>query len=344
MLGPNGAGKSTLVRAVATLLRPDAGRLRVAGIDAARHPEQVRAVIGLAGQFAAVEPAMTGRENLVDGGPPVRARPPVGPGRGRRGARASSASRTRPTAWSAATRAACAAGSTSAPASSAGPACCCSTSRPPASTPAAASSCGRPIRALVRSGTDVLLTTQYLDEADQLADHITIVDHGRAIASGTPEELKGMAGRDVIEIRVRRPDDLGARRVESSRGVGDDDVRIDRADPPGHGRGRSRPRGPGRPRCASSPAVASRSTTSASAGPPSTRCSSPSPAGPPPTPPDHHHPHDRSHHVRHHPPLQRHVDRATACRRPARTAGRPRAPPRPRSPGARCASSGARRS
>ena len=65
MLGPNGAGKSTLVRAVATLLRPDAGRLRVAGIDAARQPERVRAVIGLAGQFAAVEPAMTGRENLV---------------------------------------------------------------------------------------------------------------------------------------------------------------------------------------------------------------------------------------------------------------------------------------
>src|SRR6266508_1953882 len=64
LLGPNGAGKTTLVRAVATLLRPDAGTLHVAGIDALRHPAQVRRVIGLAGQFAAVEPAMTGRENL----------------------------------------------------------------------------------------------------------------------------------------------------------------------------------------------------------------------------------------------------------------------------------------
>ena len=65
LLGPNGAGKSTLVRAVATLLVPDGGTLTVAGIDAARHPEQVRRIIGLAGQHAAVEPALTGRENLV---------------------------------------------------------------------------------------------------------------------------------------------------------------------------------------------------------------------------------------------------------------------------------------
>ncbi|MET0909924.1 MAG: ATP-binding cassette domain-containing protein, partial [Ilumatobacteraceae bacterium] len=65
VLGPNGAGKTTLVRAVATLLKPDAGSLRVTGIDAVKHPQQVRRVIGLAGQSAAVEPALTGRENLV---------------------------------------------------------------------------------------------------------------------------------------------------------------------------------------------------------------------------------------------------------------------------------------
>src|SRR5206468_2700151 len=64
VLGPNGAGKTTFVRAIATLVRPDAGTLRVAGIDAGRHPERVRRVIGLAGQFAAVEPTMTGRENV----------------------------------------------------------------------------------------------------------------------------------------------------------------------------------------------------------------------------------------------------------------------------------------
>jgi ABC-2 type transport system ATP-binding protein len=65
VLGPNGAGKTTFVRAVATLVRPDAGALRVAGIDVARNPQQVRRIVGLAGQYAAVEPAMTGRENLA---------------------------------------------------------------------------------------------------------------------------------------------------------------------------------------------------------------------------------------------------------------------------------------
>jgi ABC-2 type transport system ATP-binding protein len=64
------------------------------------------------------------------------------------------------------------------------------------------------IRALVAAGTDVLLTTQYLEEADQLADHVVIVDHGRSIATGTPDALKRQAGRDVVEIRVRRADDL----------------------------------------------------------------------------------------------------------------------------------------
>jgi ABC-type multidrug transport system ATPase subunit len=82
------------------------------------------------------------------------------------------------------------------------------------------------IRSLVRAGTDVMLTTQYLDEADQLADHIAVIDHGRSVADGTPEELKAMAGRDVIEIRARRSEDLDAIRAVLH-AVGDEDVRID---------------------------------------------------------------------------------------------------------------------
>src|SRR5438105_2731497 len=126
LLGPNGAGKTTFVNSVATLVRPDAGELRVAGIDVFGEPKKVRQVIGLAGQFASVEPAMTGRENLN----------------------------------------------------------------------------------FVADGVDVLLTTQYLEEADQLARDVVIVDHGRVIDAGTPDELKDRSGRDVIEVRPRSAGDL----------------------------------------------------------------------------------------------------------------------------------------
>jgi len=226
VLGPNGAGKSTLVRAVATLLRPDGGHLRVAGIDVARQPERVRAVIGLAGQFAAVEPAMTGRENLV-----MVARLF---GHGRRSARVAAdvvlgrlgledAGDRLVRGYSGGMRRRLDLGASLV----GGPRLLLLDEPTTGLDPRSRIELWQAIRMLVRSGTDVLLTTQYLDEADQLADHITVVDHGRSVASGTPEELKGMAGRDVIEIRVRRPEDLGA--VESVlRGVGDDEVRVDR--------------------------------------------------------------------------------------------------------------------
>jgi ABC-type multidrug transport system ATPase subunit len=225
VLGPNGAGKSTLVRAVATLLRPDSGHLSVEGIDAVRRPHEVRGVIGLAGQFAAVEPALTGRENLV-----MVARLF---GHGRRGARAAaeavlaqlgleeSADRL-VRGYSGGMRRRLDLGASLV----GGPRLLVLDEPTTGLDPRGRIELWQAIRSLVRAGTDVLMTTQYLDEADQLADHITVVDHGRAVANGTPEELKGLAGRDVIEIRVRRADDLGS--VEAVlAGVGDDEVRVD---------------------------------------------------------------------------------------------------------------------
>jgi ABC-2 type transport system ATP-binding protein len=143
VLGPNGAGKTTFVRAVATLLTLDEGSLRVAGHDVRKEPEAVRRAIGLAGQFAAVEPAMTGRENLE-----LVARLF---GQSARSARANAAAVLEQLGLSEAadreprpTPAACAASSTWRPAWWARRGSCCWTSRPPAWTPGAASSCGTP--------------------------------------------------------------------------------------------------------------------------------------------------------------------------------------------------------
>jgi ABC-2 type transport system ATP-binding protein len=207
VLGPNGAGKSTFIKAVATLLRPDGGRLLVAGIDAVAHPERVRRVIGLAGQNAAVEPALTGRENLV-----MIARLF---GHDRRGARAAADAvlaeihltddADHPVrCYSGGVRRRLDLG-----ASLVGAPRLLLLDEPTTGLdPRTRLDLWESIRDLVRAGTDVLLTTQYLEEADQLADHVVIVDHGRVIATGTPTELKARAGRDVIEVRARRADDL----------------------------------------------------------------------------------------------------------------------------------------
>ncbi len=209
ILGPNGAGKTTFVKAVATLLRPDSGSLRVAGIDAIDHPHEVRRVIGLAGQSAAVEPALTGRENLV-----MIARLF---GHGSRAARAaadvvlSEISLTddadRPVkGYSGGMRRRLDLG-----ASLVGAPRILLLDEPTTGLdPRTRLELWDSIRALVAAGTDVLLTTQYLEEADQLADHVVIIDHGRSIATGTPTELKARAGLDMIEVRVAHGADLAA--------------------------------------------------------------------------------------------------------------------------------------
>ena len=200
LLGPNGAGKTTIVRILTTLLDPDGGSARVAGFDVVRDAEALRSVIGLAGQYAAVDENLTGRENLDLVGRLYhlgRSEAAGGPTR----CWSASSSPTPPTGPSRPTRAGCAAASTSGPAWSAGPRCCSWTSRPPAWTRAAAS-LWDVIRELVNDGTTLLLTTQYLEEADRLADHIAVIDGGRVIAEGTTDELKSRVGGDLLALRV----------------------------------------------------------------------------------------------------------------------------------------------
>jgi ABC-2 type transport system ATP-binding protein len=209
VLGPNGAGKTTFVSAVATLLRPDAGTLSVAGIDAMRHPEQVRQVIGLAGQHAAVEPALTGRENLVMvarlfGHDRIGARRAAAAVLDQLGLTDDADRLVRGYSGGMRRRLDLGASLVGAPR-------VLLLDEPTTGLdPRSRIDLWEAIRALVQSGTDVLMTTQYLEEADQLADFVVIVDHGRTIATGTPAELKSRAGQDMVEIRVRHATDLGA--------------------------------------------------------------------------------------------------------------------------------------
>ena len=178
LLGPNGAGKTTAVRILTTLLEADAGTARVAGLDVKRDAAELRAQIGLAGQYAAVDENLTGFENLEMVGRLYH----LGKAQSRSGptsCSSASSSPRRPSGRPRPTPAACAAGSTSPPRSSRGRRCCSSTSPPPGSTRAAGSACGRRSRRRVAAGATVLLTTQYLDEADRLADQIVVIDHGQ---------------------------------------------------------------------------------------------------------------------------------------------------------------------
>ena len=227
LLGPNGAGKTTFIRMVATLLRPDSGQLRVGGHDVRREAAAVRRSIGLAGQFAAIEPAMTGRENLE-----LVARLF---GQRRKDAKANASSvldslgltdagdrlvRT----YSGGMRRRLDLG-----ASLVGAPKLLLLDEPTTGLdPRSRIELWDTIRTLVKQGTDVLLTTQYLDEADNLASHIVIIDHGRVVAAGTPAELKRRIGGKVIEVHVRHHDDL-APVARVLRGLDHGDIRIDDA-------------------------------------------------------------------------------------------------------------------
>ena len=202
LLGPNGAGKTTFISAVATLLKPDAGELRVAGIDVLANPKAVRQVIGLAGQYASVEPAMTGLENLqmvarLFGLSKEEATTASVDVLGRLGLSDAGDKLVRD--YSGGMRRRLDLG-----ASLVGSPRLLLLDEPTTGLdPRSRIDLWEGIRGLVADGTDVLLTTQYLEEADQLARDVVIIDHGRVIASGTPDELKNMAGNDVIEVRPR---------------------------------------------------------------------------------------------------------------------------------------------
>ena len=201
LLGPNGAGKTTAVRILSTLLRLDGGRATVAGLDVARQPREVRARIGLTGQYAAVDEVLTGRQNLEMFGRLFHL------GRRRAADRATElleqfdltdAADKGVGAYSGGMRRRLdlAASMILAPA-------VLFLDEPTTGLdPRSRGEVWESVRALVAGGTTVLLTTQYLEEADKLASRITVIDQGRAIADDTPDGLKGLVGGDRIEVVV----------------------------------------------------------------------------------------------------------------------------------------------
>ena len=225
VLGPNGAGKTTFVRSIATLIKPDGGTLKVFGHDVVREPHEVRKTIGLAGQFAAVEQAMTGRENLE-----MIARLF---GQGKRTAKENSAIVLEQMGLTEAadrlvrTYSGGMKRKLDLGASLVGAPRLLLLDEPTTGLdPRSRIDLWEAIRGLVDRGTNVLLTTQYLDEADHLAGQIVIIDHGKTIASGTPTELKQRAGRNIIEVHVRDREDVSEAAKAMAR-IGDGEPQID---------------------------------------------------------------------------------------------------------------------
>ncbi|MFF8368935.1 ATP-binding cassette domain-containing protein [Streptomyces lydicus] len=207
MLGPNGAGKTTAVRVLTTLLRPDRGTARVAGIDVLAHPDKVRRSIGLSGQFAAVDEYLTGRENLMMVGQLYQM---SGRDAKRRAVEllerfnlGDAADRTAKT-YSGGMRRRL----DLAAALVVSPPVMFMDEPTTGLDPRNRQALWDVIQELVAGGTTLLLTTQYLEEADRLAHDICVVDHGKVIARGTSDQLKARTGGERVEVVVHAPEHL----------------------------------------------------------------------------------------------------------------------------------------
>lgn len=207
LLGPNGAGKTTLVRILTTLLKPDAGKVEVAGVDVTRQPDRVREIIGLAGQYAAVDEQLTGRENLEMVGQLYHMRRLEAKHRANelleRFTLTEAANRTVKTYSGGMRRRLDLAASIVAR-----PQVLFLDEPTTGLDPRTRMDLWEMIRELVHDGTSLLLTTQYLEEADALANYIAVIDAGSLIAEGTSDELKARLGSDMLELKLSRPADM----------------------------------------------------------------------------------------------------------------------------------------